>query len=317
MTKNWLLPVSTLTIILMIGFGACKKDDAVPDNPYDDVDYNTGGSGNDTVDPNSITGIHRNIFITRCALPGCHDGNFEPDFRSVQSSYATLVYHPVIKNNANNDFTFRVVPYDTAKSVLHERITNCCFVNQDDRMPQDNIGVPMDQEDIDHIANWILNGARDINGQVSKYPNLEPTLVSPFYVAIDDKIPPTVAYSDQNNRVDSIIYKPFFVPNNVNFVLAFYVDDDSTAIKNLLVNQVKMSLDPDDFSTGWQVNASYLNLNPDEIYIATINTSSLPKDTTIFFRYYMNDGDHSQNTEFLRDGFAYEYKTYFAFRVKP
>lgn len=294
----------------------CKKDD-LPPNPYDQVDYNTGGNTTDTLDPNTITGIHRNILLPKCAVPGCHDGVFEPDFRSVQSSFTTLVYHPVVKNNANNDFTFRVVPFDTTRSVLYERITNCCFVNQNDRMPQDNIGVPLPQTDIDHIAAWIMNGARDVNGDVPKYPNLEPTLKSPFFVAIDDKIPPTVLYSDQNNRVDSIIYYPFLVPSNVTMQLVFYPTDDSTAIPNLKVNQVKLSLDPDDFSGGWTFNASYLKVGTDEVYLASVNTAALPTDTTIFFRYFMQDEDHTQVTQIPTDDYVYEYKTYFSFRVKP
>src|SRR5688572_4749554 len=136
--KNIIL-LSCLALILLVIVHSCKKDDELPHNPYDDVNYGTTTSPTPP-DPNSIVGIHNNIFHPRCAKSGCHDGNFEPDFRTVESSYATLVYHRIKKNSPDSAFTFRVVPYDTSKSVLHERLTNCCFVTQDDRMPQDIIG---------------------------------------------------------------------------------------------------------------------------------------------------------------------------------
>ena len=78
--NNWML---VAVIILLVS--SCKKDDA-PENPYDNIDY-SNNSGNDTVlDPASIAGLHKNIFVKRCANPGCHDGTFEPDFRTVQSA---------------------------------------------------------------------------------------------------------------------------------------------------------------------------------------------------------------------------------------
>ncbi len=107
--------------------------------------------------------IYEKIFQPSCAIAGCHNGEFEPNFTSLQSSYNTLVYHPVIKNNRKDAFKYRVVPGDTAASVLFERITNCCFVDVNDRMPfYDKDG--LSQEEISLIADWIKNGAKDIFG---------------------------------------------------------------------------------------------------------------------------------------------------------
>ncbi|MBK7268515.1 MAG: hypothetical protein IPI07_03030, partial [Flavobacteriales bacterium] len=33
-------------------------------------------------------------------MSGCHDGTFEPEFRTIASAYNSLVYHPVIANDA-------------------------------------------------------------------------------------------------------------------------------------------------------------------------------------------------------------------------
>ena len=86
--------------------------------------------------------------------------------RTPHSSFSTLVYHRINKNNLAQEFEYRVIPYDTANSVLWERITNCCFVNENDRMPQDNIGIAMPQEAIDQIGSWIMDGARDLSSNV-------------------------------------------------------------------------------------------------------------------------------------------------------
>lgn len=295
---------------------SCKKEEPLPPNPYDNVDY---GSNNPATppDPNSIVGIHTNILQTRCAKSGCHDGNFEPDFRTVQSSYATLVWHGIKKNSLDSAFTYRVVPFDTANSVLYERITNCCFVNQDDRMPQDNIGVPLPASQIQNIANWIMAGAKDMFGNPApSLPNTEPTIL--YYYATNATY--TANYGDPNNRIDSIFYNPFFVPNNSTLNLAFFVNDDSTIVQNMQVNTLKISLSPNNFSSAITVPATYVNLGPPnntEFYLASINTATLPNSDTLFMRYFVNDGDHPNNTQFPTDNLVLPYKTYWSFFVKP
>ena len=86
-----------LFAIAMVIF-SCEK---TPDNPYDNVNYDTDTTTTATADPNTIVGLHRNVFFPRCAKSGCHDGTFEPDYRTVMSTYSTLVYQPVIKSNAD------------------------------------------------------------------------------------------------------------------------------------------------------------------------------------------------------------------------
>ena len=137
-TKTNILAASTLVFLIAVVM-SCSEDLGL-DNPYDGIDYGPGDPKVEDLDPFTITSLHRDIFQARCALPGCHDGRFEPDFRTVQSAYSTLVYHPIIKNNAENQFKYRVVPFDPDLSVLMERLSNCCFVNQDDGMPQTILG---------------------------------------------------------------------------------------------------------------------------------------------------------------------------------
>lgn len=113
--------------------------------------------------------IYTEIFKPSCAVSGCHDGSFEPNFTSIQSSYFTLVWHTIIKNNREEKYQYRVVPGDTSMSVLYKRITDCCFVDQHDRMPfYDKEG--LSAEHIHLIADWIKNGAKDIFGHSPEMP---------------------------------------------------------------------------------------------------------------------------------------------------
>ena len=107
-------------IIIMIVFFACKEET----NPFDFNGSNIN-SNNDTVyffDATDFSALHNNIFTPTCANSGCHDGTFEPDFRTIESAYNSLVYQPVIKNDINNSFTYRVDPGNSSKSILYHRL---------------------------------------------------------------------------------------------------------------------------------------------------------------------------------------------------
>ena len=92
--KRFLFLTGILTLILM----NCTEDD-LPLNPYDDVDYSYTILVIDTLSSTSFVRLHKEILSPSCNVLGCHDGSFEPDFRTVQSSYNTLVYHTILKNN--------------------------------------------------------------------------------------------------------------------------------------------------------------------------------------------------------------------------
>jgi hypothetical protein len=309
--KKLIVRISLLFVSMILMLESCKKEVVVPENPYDKIDYGNNVVPTDTLNPSSIAGLHRNLFLTKCAVPGCHDGNFEPDFRTVQSSYSTLVYAPIKKNNAANTFTFRVIPGDTAFSVLYERITNCCFVNIDDRMPQDNIGTALPASDINHVATWIMNGAKDINGNTPNRPDQEPVLS--YYVAAGSDF--TTELSAQNNRVDSIIYNPFLVPANAtSFYLAPSIVDDITPLAQIQYNKLLLSTSIDNFSSAVQLTATFVNIpNQSPVWLVSVPTENLTHGTQYFMRYYVNDGTHSENTEFPKNNSLEYYKTYWSF----
>lgn len=317
MKKNSLLFFPAVALLSVLLFQSCERDvPEPPENPYDSIDYGNTVPRNDTLSPASITGLHRNIFLTRCAVPGCHDGNFEPDFRSVQSSYSTLVYAPVTKNNAANEFKYRVVPGDKESSVLYERITNCCFVNENDRMPQDNIGTPLPEKDIRHIGEWISNGAKDMNGQTPGRPDLEPVLA--LYVAVNTTF--NVEYSAASNRADSLIYNSFRIPASAGlFYVVPFVTDDHTPVPDLQYNKLYLSKDMDDFSAAIQLQAVSIFVPQEQqhVWVATVPTAGFQPGETWYMRYYVNDGFHAQNTEFPKTSSLVYYKTYWSFTVVP
>ena len=303
---RYLLPALAFGLLVL---ASCKKDDPLPPNPYDDVDYTDPGDGPYIPDPNGIVGIYENILRVKCANPGCHDGHFEPDFRSVQSAWSTMAFHRIVKNTADSAYTFRVVPGDTANSMLWRRITRGDAQLQ--QMPATGNYVTATERQ--QIMNWIMGGAKDMFGNAPRLPNSEPTILG--FLAYNSSF--TVQLDVTENRLDSIPYSPFKIPDNTSFNMVFLVEDDSTATQNLLVNQLKLSLQPDNFVGAATVNAFNVTLGGFNVWVAPVNTAAYTPGDTVFMRYYVNDGDHAFNTEFPRTDLPFPYKTYASFFVLP
>jgi hypothetical protein len=310
MLKNFIKinTVVAVILLLIVALNSCSKWEPLPENPYDSITYDFPNKGSNKYIPGTFLGVYANVLHPKCAVPGCHDGHFEPDFRTIESSYNTLVYHKIIKNNADSTFKYRVVPGNKTMSVLYERITNCCFVNQNDRMPQDNIGVPLPQEDIDNIGNWINSGAKNMFGQTPTEPNDRPNVVG--YIALN-----ATFQRIDTNRVGGVFYNPFIAPQNQTFYLWVLVTDDKTPIANLSNTRIKISTHPDNFSSAVTINGSYLNFSGNEIWQFPVNTSMFPTSTTLYIRFYTNDGDHVTDTEMPTNNLIIEYKTYWSFTI--
>lgn len=286
----------------------CTEED-LPINPYNGVNYGDTTLVIDTISATSFVKLHRDVLGPSCNVMGCHDGSFEPDFRTVQSAYNTLVYHTIIKNNLAEDFTYRVVPGDTGLSVLHERLTNCCFVNTNDRMPQDNIGNALPEADLDAVAAWILEGAKDITGAIPNEPNNLPNVQ--YFLVMNATYDST--YSE--NKIGGLFYNPFLMPNNemVNFLL--FVDDDKTFPENLLINNLQISEFQDDFSAAIDV-PSTLYVAQYEVWVAPFNTAVLQSGKTYFMRYTINDGDNPTDITYPNNQTSFVYKNIWSFTVQ-
>ena len=97
--------ITTYFLIVLI-LASCSEDSKQVKNPYDNQEpENADGvvvNADKDLDPNSIAALHKDIFKPTCANSGCHDGNFEPDFRTIESSYNTLVNQPIVKNDISD-----------------------------------------------------------------------------------------------------------------------------------------------------------------------------------------------------------------------
>lgn len=300
-TLRYILPI-VVVIAVMAG---CKKDEPLPHNPYDDINYGDTLPPADTLDPNSITGLHRNIFSVKCAMPGCHDGSFEPDYRTVQSTYRTLVYHPLIKTDSTGYFKYRVKPYDVEHSWLHERL-----VTEDPvlgRMPL--YDEPLSDAEMNQINTWIMNGAPNEDGSLPALPNEEPVIVG--YLCLNSN-----NVQVDTNRVDDIPYNPFILAPNTTYTLAFTMTDDSTTIGALQNVKVKFNTQMNGFPNApTTLTGTFLNLGQFQIWYVTINTANFPAGPN-YFRIYCNDGDHVNDTEFPRNEQLDPYKMYYSFVVQ-
>ena len=291
---------------------ACKKEPPLPDfNPYDTLTYPNQQIPQVSVDSASFLGLHYYVFSKSCNVPGCHDGSFEPDFRTVESSYNSLVRHGIVKNFPSNPLQYRIMPGDKTKSMLWKRITEHNPPNFE-RMPSSGNQLP--QQVLDNIGTWIDNGAKDIFGVNPVQSSLQP---SGFGL---------LAYlpNQGNQRIDDqrggATYQPFLAPTNDTIDLWFGYLEETTAgdtiFGNLLtVNQIKFSKDPFNFSNAVVLNMSPQIFNPllSTFAFSTINVGfplqytqkititpaqlGFQSGDIVYIRTYVKDTDHSSATE--------------------
>lgn len=232
--------IPLLLLVLCIAMASCEQD--LPPNPYDEINNDPIDTTQvDSLDPNSFAFIHQNILQPTCANSGCHDGTFEPDYRTIESAYNTLVYHPVVKNDTLNSFKYRVLPGNASKSMLYIRLTQ--DLNGNSGVMPLEIEPGSDWRDkreeyIKNIKNWIEAGARDIFGNRPTKPNLQPQMLGIIAMPAGSSTP----FNRASNGA-------ILVPPGVNSIdIWFSLKDDSTATSALLHNKVKFSLFMNDFS---------------------------------------------------------------------
>ena len=299
-----------------------------PFNPFDTIDYDETMVPYTPVDSNSFLGIHTYILSSSCNQPNCHDGTFEPDYRTVQSAYSTLVFHAVKKNFPTNPVPFRVTPGDPSQSMLYRRITEHNPPNFE-RMPSSGNQLP--DNSINLIKNWIEDGARDIYGNLPMQTSSQPTSYG------------LTAFLPNSNdmRVDTIRggfdFNPFLAPEGEELELWFlYLDvtenNDTIFGDGLTYNKMKLSTNPFDFSNAVELNMS-VSLVPNFISSAFSqplgfpvpyfqNVTFNPADygfnvgDVVYIRTYVQDSDHGSPTEIPQTESQIYMLTYFAFVIQ-
>jgi len=164
-----------IVLVLISALFACQKEGG--GDPFDGSGVNQDTVRLDIIDPEpaSIAGIYQNVFRATCANVGCHDGTFEPDFRTLESSYNTLVYQEPIKNDGN--YTYRVAPGDPSHSTLLARLEDRLSPAMPIQLEPDSDWPEKGAEYIQHIREWIEAGAPDITGTVRQKNHPAPILV--------------------------------------------------------------------------------------------------------------------------------------------
>lgn len=295
--------ITTLVIMVI----SCTKN-SEPENPYLAIDYNIAPPQVDTNDAASIQSLHKTIFAVKCASPGCHDGHFEPDYRTVQSTYSTLVFQKPLKNNLTNDFKYRVSPYDTAHSWLHERLTT-----EDSVLGQMPLySNPLNATEMNNINKWILNGAKDMFGVAAVLPTLpnSPPKVLGYGAFVGNT-------QIDTNRVNGINYNPFIIDAATNMIIAFLITDDSTNVIDFTINKLKISTQKDDFSAATIYNSTYLNIpGQGQLWFAQVSAAALPQGVQLYMRYYVGDGVLGNDVEYPYNSLNDFYKSYYSFIIQ-
>jgi hypothetical protein len=313
------------TVLMLLLHYSCKKETVIgdeptlPTNPYANLVYPVDQVPAINIDSGSFAGLHKYIFKTKCAMPACHDGAFEPDFRTIQSAYNSMVLHPVFKNDSLGSFVYRVKPHDVIKSWLFERITTGNTVLG--KMPL--YAPALTTKEVQNIANWINGGAKDVLGNEAGLPNAQP---QSFGMVATWVAPGGVVIRADSNRNGSP-FNPFVVPNNTNITLWFGLYDDIQTPWQFTNNQIKFSTNPTSFAalptSTLSVNSfstffsNYFASNAPYFTHITLNTNTLPNNQIIYCRIYIKDNDHSNPAEIPNDGNAFYQQSYYSFIVTP
>lgn len=297
----------TACAVGIIFFG-CKK--TTFENPYDA--YVTPPLYSDptplaSLPSDNFAYLQNVIFKPTCANSGCHDGAFEPDFRTIASSYNTMVYQPVLTNDATNSFIYRVDPGSAASSLVHERLL-VALPNTSGIMP------PVTNSDwnnnktsyINSIKNWINNGAKDMYGN-------DPTPGNPLPVVTGFHAFPDGNTSSPYSRAPGSGVTPILIPSG-NVDLWFNFTDDQTAPSNFTINEIKISPfmydDFDTVSSGVMNITSTLSANDFESNPATFthkydfDASIYSSGTILYVRVYVLDADNTTPLETPNKGTA-------------
>lgn len=289
--------IASLAILVAMSI-ACETKQDESENPFDliqEVD-----TSKVKLEDATIEGLHQNVFSVRCANPTCHDGSFEPDFRTLQSTYSSLVYHPVTKNDDEGSFTYRVFPGKADESWIVRRVSTNDEVLG--RMPL--YAEPLAANEIEALRLWINNGARDVQGNLPDLPNEQPTVNG--YQIMDL----------QQNRVDTNRVNGWgsaaILQANTSYDFYFYITDDNTATENLKNQKIEFSYDRDNWTPFHQITPSKLWT---DITKASFSTASFQLNTTVYLRYFVED-DQGAATETPEDGSPFWLKDYYSIIVQ-
>lgn len=300
-------------LLFVVLFSNCKKDETI--NPYDDpnLDPPTEDSVNYFTDPTAFSALHNNIFSPTCANSGCHDGTFEPDFRTVESAYNTLIYHPIIKNNAANTYQYRVIPGDADMSILYQRlIIDIDSISGIMPLSAENSWNDNKEQYIQNIKDWINGGAKDIFGNSPIQANLLPQMKGMLaFITGQSTILPRDGFRGS-----------IFVPSTANSLdVWFSVTDDQLVSNQLTYNKIKYSNSLFNFEQKPEYslevkpspileNGYYGSQMVEYYHKYVLDVSNYNQGDIVFIKIYVQDNVNSV-TEIPTNGSEYQIVKYF------
>lgn len=308
-----------ISVLLILTFAlsltsSCKKEAQL--NPFDrpiEID----STSLDSLNAKSIEGLYQNIFKPNCSTSGCHDGTFAPDFRSIESSYNTLVWSDIINNDPTNPLDFRVEPGNADASMILKRLTS--FVPNTSGMMPLEVSPESDWNEkkeiyIQNLKDWINEGAKDILGNASNTVNLKPQLTG-FYITNAGSTTPFP------RNVNGVILVP---SSTTSIDLYIGISDKETATNLLTVNELNLSIAQSDFSLAQTYalniiapvsNTGYSGTNTSFYHKVSIsNINSLWNiDQYVFIKAIVNDGVNP-NSNLPGENTLDHIKSYYSFK---
>ena len=221
---------------IILTSNSCEKEAVIEPNPFeentnnqDTVQFEFGD-----IDPNSIAGLYQNIFGPTCANVGCHDGTFEPDFRTIESSYHTMVYRTPIKNDGS--LTYRVDPGNPNQSSIVKRLAGTIAPKMPIEIEPDSDWWDKSDEYIQNVRTWIENGALDLAGNVPQLNYINPNIIGAMAIVEGELL-------IRENNYGSII-----VPDTISNIELFLGFDPINNPNNFSINQLMFGKDQELFS---------------------------------------------------------------------
>jgi hypothetical protein len=236
---------------LAILFFSCTERSEREPNPFPKGgNQNNGQDSSLNADPNSFKGIYARVLKPTCANSGCHDGTFEPDFRTLEGSYNTLLFRPPIKNDSAGTFAARVVPGNPDLSMLWYRLTVDLGGNSG-IMPlvvdPGSDWPARKPEYLQNIRNWIAAGAPDPHGKMPATADQPPQVLG--FMAVNA--------SGGSEYPRSGRYEPVQIPYGQAAELWICLADDKAAQGSLIGVKINYSLTPENFDPSLEQSLSY------------------------------------------------------------
>ena len=311
----------SFSILILIVLSCSKEDDSTSSNPYNDPANKPPADTTAplNLDSSSFQFLYYKVFKPTCSNSGCHDGNFQPDFRTLYSSYNTLVNHSVIQNDDQSSFKYRVEPYSLEKSLLYERLTSF-MQNTSGIMPLAvEPGSDWNTDSAiykDLIADWIVRGAPDSYGNLPGSGNVPPQVIGIMVFnsgSVSNPFP---------RQVGGL--SPISVPEGIPVDVWFAFTDDKSDAQNFKMTQVKSSYKLFDFSastfkplsnTSAISGPDFWNNTVQFTHKATIDLTGDTIGTYVYLRTYLRDEEQVDTTEIPNSGSSDIMRSYFSLKV--